>query len=266
MEKFGNLLEGLRPAVIAVLTNTDSLQTDSERAASLGADIVELRLDGALAAGNTDPGKLITQARAGGLPVLATVRTSEEGGQFQASSKDGGDGGAGGAAGRDGSAGGAGGSGVSYREIIEEIVSASPAAVDIEFAREGSAELAAHAAGRGVYPVFSRHYFTHTPPAHNLLQTLRAMHQAGGSALKIAVMPRGWSDVLELFQATNEATEFTVPVITMAMGDLGRITRLGAFGSAATYAALGQQPGQQSAPGQLALPDLVRTIDALYQV
>ncbi|MFR0554431.1 type I 3-dehydroquinate dehydratase [Loigolactobacillus coryniformis subsp. coryniformis] len=75
-------------------------------------------------------------------------------------------------------------------------------------------------------------------------------------------MPSSAQDVLNLLQATLTATQQqTQPVITMAMGQLGQITRLagGTFGSAVTFATV----AAASAPGQLPLATLQQILPLL---
>jgi len=61
----------------------------------------------------------------------------------------------------------------------------------------------------------------------------------GADIPKMAVMPHNGQNVLDLMQATLLAKEKTgtKPLITMAMGDLGKITRIAgiSFGSAVTF-------------------------------
>ena len=87
--------------------------------------------------------------------------------------------------------------------------------------------------------------------------------QAGADLPKLAVMPNSPSDVLELLAATAEMAEQhpETPVITMSMGALGAVSRLcgETFGSAMTFA----NPGQASAPGQVALDVVNEVLDSL---
>jgi len=71
----------------------------------------------------------------------------------------------------------------------------------------------------------------------------------------MAVMPQSADDVLTLLTATNEARKtLSQPVITMSMGDLGKVSRLAGevFGSCLSFATV----GAASAPGQIALDHL----------
>lgn len=68
-------------------------------------------------------------------------------------------------------------------------------------------------------------------------------------------MPQSVDDVLTLLTATNTARQqLGQPVITMSMGDLGKVSRLAGevFGSCLSFATV----GAASAPGQIALDHL----------
>jgi 3-dehydroquinate dehydratase-1 len=74
-------------------------------------------------------------------------------------------------------------------------------------------------------------------------------------------MPKVISDVVTLLAATERASrELRIPLITMAMGSLGVVTRVfgGMFGSALTFAA----GTKTSAPGQLPIETLREILDA----
>ena len=77
---------------------------------------------------------------------------------------------------------------------------------------------------------------------------------------KIAVMPHSREDVLTLMEAGIRAdAQLTVPLIAIAMGPLGILTRLGAqwLGSCLTFGTA----GQESAPGQMEAGALRRGLE-----
>ncbi len=135
--------------------------------------------------------------------------------------------------------------------------------VDLELScgEERLKRLMALARDRGVGTVVSKHDFQKTPPAGEIASTLILMNRLGADLPKYAVMPHTAGDVLELLSATLEASEKIGPVITMAMGELGKITRVsgGVFGSCLTFGA-GQNA---SAPGQLGAEDLRAILEDL---
>jgi len=80
---------------------------------------------------------------------------------------------------------------------------------------------------------------------------------------KMAVMPHTTGDVLTLLEATAEVKALypSDPIITMAMGPLGAVTRAAGalFGNAMTFASA----GKASAPGQIDVHELKRILDTL---
>lgn len=110
--------------------------------------------------------------------------------------------------------------------------------------------------------VLSFHDFTRTPDAAALLGRFRQAQDLEADVAKIAVMPQSMEDVLTLLRATLEASRsLEIPVVSMAMGALGAVTRVSgwAFGSAMTFA-VGQSA---SAPGQMPIEDVAEGIALL---
>ena len=109
----------------------------------------------------------------------------------------------------------------------------------------------------------SYHDFEKTPTKEEMIQRLLFIDQMGADIPKMAVMPHNGQNVLDLMQATLLAKEKTgtKPLITMAMGDLGKITRIAgiSFGSAVTFGCL----GKASAPGQIEVENLRKTLSLL---
>ncbi|MDN2454411.1 type I 3-dehydroquinate dehydratase [Lactobacillus sp. UCMA15818] len=113
-----------------------------------------------------------------------------------------------------------------------------------------------------VIVIMSNHDFHKTPSKNNIIERLQSMEQLGADIAKIAVMPTNRKDVLELLAATQEASEnIDIPIITMSMGDLGKISRIcgEAFGSCLTFASV----TAASAPGQIELNHLRQELDDL---
>ncbi len=138
--------------------------------------------------------------------------------------------------------------------ITAAIQSGQVALVDVELAMPAAARGAiiaqAHQAGVGV--IVSAHDFAATPADHDLDAIFAALSAAGGDAAKLAVTAQTPDDALRLLRATaRAAAPAPVPLISMAMGSAGTITRLAGplFGSVLTFATI----GAASAPGQLPL-------------
>ena len=85
------------------------------------------------------------------------------------------------------------------------------------------------------------------------LDALELMKAKGAHASKMAVMPNSTEDVLTLLEATDELyrEEKDMVIVTMSMGSMGLISRLGGgvFGSTMTFGARNELGA--SAPGQI---------------
>ena len=110
--------------------------------------------------------------------------------------------------------------------------------------------------------VVSYHDFTQIP--QNLPEILSKMIASGAKIIKFAGMPQQQSDVLRLMTETLRFAEkhSDLTLVTMAMGELGKITRVASdsFGSSWTFASV----GTTSAPGQLSLSEML-TIREIFQ-
>ena len=111
----------------------------------------------------------------------------------------------------------------------------------------------------------SSHDFEKTPNVGEMVDRLCRMQKAGADLLKIAVMPCDPGDVLTLLAATWQMKECyaTQPVITMAMGGSGVVSRMAGeiFGSALTFGSA----GQASAPGQVDVGELKGVLRLLHE-
>lgn len=241
--------EGL-PKVIVPLTSptADELVADAATVVAAGPDVVEWRVD-LLTAATTDGPAAVLDAglrlreALGDLPLLVTVRTSEEGGSATVTAAQ-------------------------YVDLYRGLLDAGVAdLIDVEIFRDAEAVRTliglAHAVGVAV--VASNHDFDGTPVQAELVSRLMTMADRGADILKIAVMPRTPGDVLELLGATWAASLRTEqPLITMSMAGTGVVSRLagGVFGSTATFGTV----GRPSAPGQVALESLRTTLNLVHGV
>ncbi|MCT0050686.1 type I 3-dehydroquinate dehydratase [Lactococcus lactis] len=165
--------------------------------------------------------------------ILFTLRTVREGGNIQVSEKK-------------------------YLQILKEILSYNPAYIDVEFFTHGPS-FAALKDFRDKM-VLSYHNFDEVPS--DLTNRLIKMHEEGTAFVKVAVMPERECDVLDLLQITRDMTlEYGEHFISMAMGDLGRLSRISGYltGSCWTFASL----ENSSAPGQISLKETEYILDIL---
>lgn len=257
-----------RPALIVPLTGADepALLHEAQALAGSAADLAEWRVDhleSAAAAGapsrDGSPaggrlagglGAIVSEAvrmaarlrtALGEMPLLITVRTAQEGGQWDLADPQ-------------------------YEEVLGALIRSGAAdALDVEARRDPGTvrALIAQAHAAGIPVIGSAHDFESTPPREELVALLRRIQDLGADIPKAAVMPRSPGDVLALLEATWEmrSRHAEGPIITMSMGPLGAVTRISGeiFGSAATFAA--QQSA--SAPGQLPLEEMPALLRAL---
>ncbi|WP_180271974.1 type I 3-dehydroquinate dehydratase [Actinomyces ruminis] len=270
-------LGGPVPAVaVAITGDTVAACADQARAARrAGADLIELRADLLAVPADTTPasgpedtpaaitkpvrwapqelaGLWLAAVRAvaaelhgSGVPVLLTVRTAAEGGGLDTDD-------------------------VTYRAALADVIErlgrerGAAAAVDVELARGDLPRLVRLARRAGLDVVASSHDFMATPDDVEMLRRLHAMQDAGAAVAKIAVTPAGPADVERLAGAAARARgELDIPVVAIAMGQAGTVTRLagGVFGSALTFATAGSAA---SAPGQLPLAQVRAALAVLH--
>lgn len=214
--------------------------------AAEAADLLEVRLDALETLTPRTAAEALAAVRkaAPKRAILATVRTAREGGPADLTPEG-------------------------YAALLEGLCEEAPGGfdlLDVEFsvgeALRGSLLGAAHQAGAAV--VFSCHDFDKTPATGAMTDLLVSMADAGADVAKLAVMPRDAADAARLLQATAQAAARRpeTPLITMAMGAVGAVTRLcgGAFGVCASFGAVG---GAASAPGQPDARELRAAMEAV---
>lgn len=127
-------------------------------------------------------------------------------------------------------------------------------------------ELVECAKQHNVKTVISYHNFAGTPSVEWMVNLLTHMADLGADIPKIATMANSAQDALKLLAATEEMSRIhsDKPLLTMAMGREGSITRLVGelFGSAITFCSL----EEASAPGQVQVMQAIRIMDELHKV
>lgn len=136
--------------------------------------------------------------------------------------------------------------------------------LDLELFRKISKlkEIIAEAHENNIYIIMSNHDFDKTPATSELERRLTLLKIFGADIAKITVMPNSTHDVLNLLLATdNMKYKLNCPLITMAMGDLGKVTRISGevFGSCLTFGTV----GDTSAPGQIESTNLKGILNTL---
>ncbi len=233
------LAAGRLPAVCAPLVarTPEALRAEAAMVVARQPDLLEWRIDHFAAIADTM--EVLAAARelrrqAGSIPILLTRRSRREGGEAITLSED------------------------EVFDLYEAVARAGCAdLLDVEIASEMEDITRAHrlAGELDLGLVLSFHDFQRTPPQAQLLEKFREAHRLGASVAKIALMPQRMEDVHAVLGATLAASrELPIPVVSMAMGPMGAVTRLcgGVFGSALTFAV----GAASSAPGQMPINDV----------
>lgn len=224
-----------RPIIIVPLTSAtlEELKAEAAMLSRFPVDMAEWRVD--MFGGNSPvPRDTVLSALEElrsllSVPLLATFRTSDEGGSCPVTDDE-------------------------YAGLCSALCESGRIdLLDVEaFFRSGHArDIIIRAHDCGVPVVASNHDFHTTPDREELVRRLCFMQdELEADILKIAVMPECRADVLTLLAATEEMyARARKPLITMSMGPLGVISRVcgQSFGSAATFGAA----ARASAPGQM---------------
>jgi 3-dehydroquinate dehydratase-1 len=230
-----------KAAVVAVILE-NPLET-SRKAAEMGADILEIRLDllgiRDLEIASETIRKIKSETR---LPLILTNRSSMEGGKWQGKEAE-------------------------RTELLKNLLSLrdGPDAVDIELSAGRKARdrviKAAKTCGKTV--IVSFHNFSETPPFQEMKTIFEESFLAGADIAKLAVMPHSMKDVLDLLRASLDAKEAGGAVCAIAMGRLGKHTRVIApfYGSVLTYAAV--EGSVSAAPGQFQVDEVKKIMELL---
>lgn len=238
--------EGLPKICVPMVGETiDQLVEEANFLKNLDLDVVEWRVDFFENVINIDKVKEALQAIRTVLtdkPIIFTFRSAKEGGQKEVSTEF-------------------------YFELNKRIVETKQVEViDIELfnEEENIKDLVEAAHINGLTVIISNHDFKNTPSKEEIISRLRKAAELGGDLPKIAVMPTCAADVITLLDATRIMNEEYAkgPIITMSMAGKGVISRLSGeiFGSALTFGAA----KKVSAPGQISVVDLRKTIELLH--
>lgn len=235
------------PKICVPLTGKkrEELLEEASRARAAAPDLVEWRADHYE---NLNCEEDFTQTlkeikeELGDLPMIFTIRSMAEGGKADISEED------------------------YAARTLEAAESGCAELIDIEiFSRKNTDQLIEKLHTTGAKVIASTHDFQKTDDSEILKKRFLDMDATGADLLKMAVMPAEFDDVASLMQVTNEIVEeYTEkPVISMAMGNLGSISRIAGenFGSAVTFATI----GAASAPGQFPIEELRMMMNVLHK-
>lgn len=239
--------EGIPKIIVPVMgADAETLTREIEAAVAAGTDCIEWRadfLEGLLESNTLVAAANAVRAAARNTPVLFTVRTASQGATLKIEPEP-------------------------YAELLGRIIESGVVdLIDIECDKGDGLirKLIDRAREHGVVTVASYHNFAETPATEELVNTLIHMHELGANIPKTAVMPQSKQDTLRVLAATDEVVRERgiSPVITMAMGADGAISRLlgEEYGSAMTFASV----EAASAPGQVSLKQTKAALKALHE-
>ncbi len=216
---------------ITAKTKEQALAQAQVIANTADADLAEFRID--LLSFASDTKQVIALGHElkkilGNKPLIATIRTKNEGGQLEISDAD---------------------YGKTYQAYLKNPFMDW---LDVEMFRDQKvvSEIVQKAHQKKVLIVMSNHDFQKTPSQDEIEKRLLKQDQMGADVLKIAVMPKSKQDVFTLMNATLKVSQQTTkPLLTMSMGQLGTISRVATANMGGSYSF--GMIGEASAPGQI---------------
>lgn len=228
---------------ITAKTKEQALAQAQVIANTADADLAEFRID--LLSFASDTKQVIALGHElkkilGHKPMIATIRTKNEGGQLEISEAD---------------------YGKTYQAYLKNPFMDW---LDVEMFRDQKvvSEIVQKAHQKKVLVVMSNHDFQKTPSQDEIEKRLLTQDQMGADILKIAVMPKSKQDVFTLMNATLKVSQQTTkPLLTMSMGQLGTISRVATANMGGSYSF--GMIGQASAPGQIDVTKLKQILQTV---
>lgn len=228
---------------ITAKTKEQALAQAQVIANTADADLAEFRID--LLSFASDTKQVIALGHElkkilGHKPMIATIRTKNEGGQLEISDAD---------------------YGKTYQAYLKNPFMDW---LDVEMFRDQKvvSEIVQKAHQKKVLVVMSNHDFQKTPSQDEIEKRLLKQDQMGADILKIAVMPKSKQDVFTLRNATLKVSQQTTkPLLTMSMGQLGTISRVATANMGGSYSF--GMIGQASAPGQIDVTKLKQILQTV---
>ncbi|EPZ5469502.1 type I 3-dehydroquinate dehydratase [Acinetobacter baumannii] len=228
---------------ITAKTKEQALAQAQVIANTADADLAEFRID--LLSFASDTKQVIALGHElkkilGNKPMIATIRTKNEGSQLEISDAD---------------------YGKTYQAYLKNPFMDW---LDVEMFHDQKvvSEIVQKAHQKKVLVVMSNHDFQKTPSQDEIEKRLLKQDQMGADVLKIAVMPKSKQDVFTLMNATLKVSQQTTkPLLTMSMGQLGTISRVATANMGGSYSF--GMIGQASAPGQIDVTKLKQILQTV---
>jgi 3-dehydroquinate dehydratase/shikimate dehydrogenase len=212
-----------------IATTVKEMLFQLQLAKDSGADAAELRVDHIIGFNpEVDLPELLNNRP---LPVIVTPRAKFEGGLFEGSEE-------------------------SRQALLQRAYDLGADYIDVELkvAKEFIEKVKSISVKSSTKIIVSNHNWEFTPSQEEIDATIDQMWAAGGDIVKYVTTAQDITDVSRVFHFLKEAKR---PTIGLAMGQTGMISRLLApkFGGYLTFGALCK--GQESAPGQPTVQDLI---------
>lgn len=131
--------------------------------------------------------------------------------------------------------------------------------IEVELPNEQKQLLASKAKAAGCKVIVSYHNYSSTPNLQSLQEIMELMVSDGADILKVATMATSIADsarILSLYEKTPK------PLVAIAMGEKGRITRVANLFLGAPFS-LASQSNAPTAAGQLSAPEMQLMLNIL---
>ncbi|QBP18314.1 type I 3-dehydroquinate dehydratase [Acetilactobacillus jinshanensis] len=229
-------------AVSIVAKDLKSLTQQLQQISVVKPDLVEWRIDSLTQMPDQDTvqtwlKKIHEQITP--MPLIATFRTPGDGGNMRASEDQ-------------------------YFKLLR-ILSVNPLInildVELHHDQKRVSSIVKRAHQHGIKIIMSNHDFKKVPANLAILDRMHRMQKLYADIAKVAVMPQSKTDVMRFMQTSLKADQcLDIPIVTMAMGDLGKLTRIAGSltGSVITFGSMNTHIG--SAPGQISVPTLRKVL------
>lgn len=202
---------------------------------SCEADMIEHRMDFMDSINHLDTIYSISRK-----PIIATCRSTREGGYFKGEESQ------------------------RIHHLLRALY-AGASYVDIELDTEPSLTslVQAEVEETGSQLIVSKHFYDNTPLLAELTETLRAIVAAGADIAKIVTTPLTAEDCRTVLQLYNVEQREELPLVSFALGNLGKFTRVCALFLGAPFMYVAQDDGVAATPSQIPLSKMKTILEVL---
>jgi 3-dehydroquinate dehydratase type I len=213
-----------------MVEETDRVLETMNRARDMGADLLEWRLDV-----TRDP-EMYTVMQQAPLPLITTVRSTEQGGRFS-------------------------GSRAEQLNLLLEAAASGSTYVDWEF--RADEPLPGELSDMRKRLILSYHNFNETPSSRELESLFDEMAASRPWVVKVVTLATEVENNIALLNLIGRGKSQGINVVSFCLGPLGRISRVACvlMGGAFSYAAL--EAGAEAAPGQLTVAQMLQLMELL---